>query len=69
MPTYEVVCESCDAEYSVTSLDGINIDPPAHCSYCGEALNDDLIKEYDEDEDDWDKLSEEGLDDIDDWKD
>jgi predicted nucleic acid-binding Zn ribbon protein len=45
MPTYEVVCESCDAEYSVTSLDGINIDPPAHCSYCGEALNDDLIKE------------------------
>ena len=26
------------------------------------------IKEYDEDENDWDKLSEEGLDDIDDWK-
>ena len=68
MPTYEIVCESCDAEYSVTSLDGINIDPPAHCAYCGETLNDDLIKEYDEDENDWDKLSEEGLGDVDDWK-
>ena len=73
MPTYEVVCESCDAEYSVSSYEGVMYEPPTHCSYCGSRLNDDLVSENPDGEEDWDKdwdkLSEEGLDDLDDWKD
>jgi hypothetical protein len=59
MTTYNVFCESCAAEYSVTPLVGVDT-IPTNCAYCGSTITDDAISEKDEDwtDEDWDNLIE-----------
>ena len=44
MTTYNVFCDSCAAEYSVTPLVGLEI-PPTHCAYCGLEISEETISE------------------------
>jgi hypothetical protein len=61
MTTYNVFCDTCEAEYKVTPLAGAGITTPTHCSYCGSSITEEAISEKDEDwdlEEDWDNLVE-----------
>lgn len=60
MSTYNVFCDSCEAEYSVTPLVGGDNTQPTHCSYCGTTIAEDAITEAEEEwtDEDWDKLIE-----------
>ena len=65
MPSYDIICESCDAEYSVY-IDETEIRFPLHCAFCGSDLPEDNVTSEESDEwsdDDWDKLTDEALDD------
>lgn len=68
MSSYRVFCNDCGAESFISFIDE---DAEAKfCPHCGSELDESDVSEdenYDE-EDAWDKLSEESLDDIDDWK-
>ena len=57
MTTYNVFCDSCAAEYSVTPLVGLET-PPTHCAYCGVEISEETISEKNEDwpEEEWEKL-------------
>jgi hypothetical protein len=70
MPSHSIICESCDAEYSVY-IDEPEVSLPLHCAFCGSDLPEDNIttsEDLDEwSDDDWDKLTDETLDD-DEWK-
>ena len=72
MSHFRVYCESCETEYHVTPTSEDFKDPPQACCFCGANLETtnvaDEADDYDE-EDRWDKLVDEALDDIDDWKD
>lgn len=71
MGCFRVMCDSCDTEYYLTSTDEEFKTPPKACTFCGTELDEDnIVDETEESEDDeWDKLIEESLDDIDDdWK-
>jgi hypothetical protein len=59
MTTYNVFCDSCAAEYSVTPLAGSDT-PPTNCAYCGSEIAEETISEKDEEwaDEDWDKLIE-----------
>jgi len=57
MTTYNVFCDSCEAEFSITPLEGGDNTTPTHCSYCGSPVTEEAISET-EDEEDWDKLIE-----------
>jgi hypothetical protein len=68
MSTYKVFChEGCEAEYTVTPFEGDTNTVPVHCSYCGIELIDECIGLSDDDfnDEEWNKLSEESLED---WK-
>jgi hypothetical protein len=54
MTTYNVFCDTCEAEYSVTPLVGLDT-PPTNCAYCGSSVTEETISEAEED---WDKLLE-----------
>ena len=47
MTTYNVFCDSCAAEYSVTPLVGLDT-PPTHCAYCGSEIAEETILEKNE---------------------
>lgn len=69
MSSHKIICESCDAEYTI-NIDETELRVPKHCAFCGSDLPEDNVTtdEYDEwSDEDWDKLADEGLDD-DDWK-
>jgi NAD-dependent SIR2 family protein deacetylase len=59
MTTYNVFCDACAAEYSVTPLAGSDT-PPTNCAYCGSEIAEETILEKNEDwpEEDWEKLIE-----------
>jgi rRNA maturation endonuclease Nob1 len=59
MTTYNVFCDGCAAEYSVTPL--VETDtPPTNCAYCGSTITEEAISEKNEEwtDEDWDKLIE-----------
>jgi hypothetical protein len=60
MTTYNVFCDTCEAEYTVTPLAGAGITTPTHCSYCGSSITEETISEKDEEwtDEDWDSLVE-----------
>lgn len=60
MTTYNVFCDSCEAEYSVTPLEGADNTIPKHCSYCGLTITEEAISKKDKEwtDEDWDKLIE-----------
>ena len=60
MTTYNVFCDSCEAEYSVTPLEGGDNTTPTHCSYCGSTITEEAISKKDKEwtDEDWDKLIE-----------
>ena len=60
MSKYNVFCDSCEAEYSVTPLEGGDNTLPTHCSYCGSTITEEAVSEKDEEwtDEDWDKLIE-----------
>ena len=59
MTTYNVFCDSCAAEYSVTPLAGSET-RPTHCAYCGSEIAEETILERNKEwsDDDFDKLIE-----------
>lgn len=60
MTTYNVFCDTCEAEYSVTPLVGVDT-VPTNCAYCGSPITEEAISEKDEEwtpDEDWDKLIE-----------
>ncbi len=59
MTTYNVFCDSCAAEYSVTPLAGSDA-TPTHCAYCGSKIAEETISEKYQDwsDDDFNKLIE-----------
>ena len=59
MTTYNVFCDSCAAEYSVTPSVGTDT-PPTNCAYCGSTITEEAISEKNEEwtDEDWDKLIE-----------
>jgi hypothetical protein len=59
MTTYNVFCDSCTAEYSVTPLAGSDT-RPTNCAYCGSTITEEAISEKNEEwtDEDWDKLIE-----------
>lgn len=68
MSSYRVFCNDCGAESFISFIDE-NAEAK-FCPQCASELDESDVSEdenYDE-EDVWDKLSEESLDDIDDWK-
>lgn len=69
MTAYNIICETCDAEYSVYA-DEVESRLPSKCSFCGSDVPEDNITSNESDEwsdEDWDKLTDEALDD-DEWK-
>jgi hypothetical protein len=60
MTTYNVFCDSCEAEYSVTPLEGGDNTIPSNCSYCGSTITEEAISKKDKEwtDEDWDKLIE-----------
>ena len=60
MTTYNVFCDSCSAEYSVTPLAGLDDTPPTNCAYCGSKISEETISKKNEDwtDDDFNKLIE-----------
>jgi len=59
MTTYNVFCDGCAAEYSVTPLAGSDT-PPTNCAYCGSEIAEETISEKNQDwsDDDFDRLIE-----------
>ena len=47
MTTYNVFCDGCAAEYSVTPSVGLDT-PPTNCAYCGSNIAEETITEKDE---------------------
>jgi len=60
MTTYNVFCDTCEAEYSVTPLEGGDNTIPSNCSYCGSKITEEAVSEKDEEwtDEDWDSLIE-----------
>ena len=60
MTTYSIFCDTCEAEYSVTSLVGGDKTTPTNCAYCGSTITEETISEKNEEwqEEDWEKLIE-----------
>ena len=60
MTTYNVFCDTCEAEYSVTPLEGGDNTIPSNCSYYGSTITEEAISKKDKEwtEEDWDKLIE-----------
>ena len=49
-----IVCESCDAEFSIKHNMDKRLYKIEHCPFCGEVLNEDLedeVDDYEEDDD------------------
>jgi uncharacterized Zn finger protein (UPF0148 family) len=66
MTVFEIFCESCNTDSYVESKQ-----PPKFCPVCGTEVDDTNIaeEEWQEDVDsEWDRISEESLRDLDDWK-
>jgi hypothetical protein len=66
MTVFEIFCESCNIDSHVESAQ-----PPKFCPICGTEVDDTNIaeEEWQEDVDEeWNKISEDSLRDIDDWK-
>lgn len=66
MTVFEIFCESCNTDSRVESKQ-----PPKFCPVCGTEVDDMNIaeEEWQEDVDEeWNKISEDSLRDIDDWK-
>lgn len=66
MTVFEIFCESCNTDSFVESKQ-----PPKFCPVCGSEVDDTNIaeEEWQEDVDEeWDRITEDSLRDIDDWK-
>jgi len=48
MTTYNVFCDTCETEYSVTPSEGVDKGIPTNCSYCGSNIAEETITEKDE---------------------
>ena len=57
MTTYNVFCDSCAAEHSVTPSVGLDT-RPTHCAYCGSEIAEETISEKNQEwpEEEWEKL-------------
>jgi len=76
MSNFIVFCESCDTEYKLVPMGDEFRDPPTVCSFCGSdldknnAVDSQEELDFDEDEEDWEKLVEESFkDNYEDWED
>jgi DNA-directed RNA polymerase subunit RPC12/RpoP len=60
MTTYNVFCDTCETEYSVTPSAGVSDLIPTNCSYCGSQILEETITEVEDDwtDEDWDSLIE-----------
>lgn len=68
MPSYQLYCNDCDTECALMTFEDLN-QSPAFCSFCGNELDESNVREdTGDDEDEWDRLSEESLGELDDWK-
>lgn len=70
MSIYQIYCSACEVEYSIQPIEDIK-DIPCFCAYCSSEIDESNIREeeyIDEEEESWNKLSEESLDELDDWK-
>lgn len=68
MASYQVYCNECDVECSIMTFERIQ-SVPSVCSFCGTELDDSNVREDTSgDEEEWDRLSEESLGELDDWK-
>lgn len=66
MSSYRVFCVECGADCSIEFID--TDAEPKFCPHCAAELDEsDVGEEFDE-EAEWDKLTEDSLDDLDDWK-
>lgn len=69
MTFYTVFCDDCGAEYSVAGINEELRDPPSTCTFCGTTLEEGNVNQEEEfGEEDWEKLIDEELDNLDDWK-
>lgn len=65
MTKYKIYCGECSEEFSFTGESS-----PKYCCMCGEEVSDtDTVNETSDEDAEWDRISNEVLDDIDDWKD
>ncbi len=70
MSCYRVFCEACEAEYHITSVSEDLKDPPVTCSFCGTDLDESNVNDESEEYgEDWERLVDDELDNLDDWKD
>lgn len=70
MASYQVYCIECDIECSIMTFEEIK-NVPSICTFCGTELDDSNVREdtvEEGDEETWNRLSEESLDELDDWK-
>ncbi len=67
MSSYRVFCNDCGVESFISFIEeGAEA---KFCPQCASELDEsDISEDEDFDEDAWDRLSEESLDDLDDWK-
>lgn len=66
MTVFEIFCESCNTDAFIESKK-----PPKFCPVCGSEVDDTNIaeEEWEADVDEeWDRIAEDSLRDIDDWK-
>ena len=72
MSNYQILCDSCGAEYQIEIVVTGTELLPTFCACCGEDLEDvisiDALDHTDDLDDDWDKLIEDVFEEDDDWK-
>jgi hypothetical protein len=73
MSNYQILCDSCGAEYQIEIVETGTESVPIFCACCGEQLEDVVsvdALDYTDDSDEWDKLIEDVFDEDDEeWKD
>ena len=71
MSNYQILCDSCGAEYQIEVVVTGTESIPTFCAYCGEELEDIVsvdALDHTGESDEWDKLIEDVYDEDDDWK-
>ena len=58
---FELICDSCGEEYTISVYDKGSEEIPMHCPFCGQEID---VSDFEEDEDD---LDDELEDDDDSW--
>ena len=71
MSNYQILCDSCGAEYQIEIVVTGTESTPTFCAFCGEDLEGVVsvdALDHTEDSAEWDKLIEDVYDEDDDWK-